>query len=601
MALISKIRDRASLALMIVALGLLMLLITGDLLGLRPRIAYQQPIIGKVAGKNITFRTFQYEYEIVQHTFPQQHGRMPTEAEKDALRNQLWHQLLANTIYARIQDALGIAVTSDELIDMVQGDYIHPDLQDLFFNPKTKAFDKQQLLLYLKNLAQMPAAHQQEFHRFEHKLATDRCHTKFNRLIEQSVLFTDLAARTKYQLAHTSLAIRYVYIPYSSFQTEDAPPLKDAKLSAYLKAHKNDYQVAASRGIQYVTFPVSPTEEDKLALQTELQQLAQDFAQTSNDRDFARAHTEGLSIIAYQTYTQAELPPALAQQAAALHPGKVIGPVEEWDRYKLYKISAIHEQASKQYEVAVIEKILTPGEEARDRAYRQADYFASMISKKNKLEAQAAQDNLEVHQAQVDKNDTRVGKLTRAREVVRWLYNDAAVNSVSPVFELGDKYIVAVMTKQVREGTAALDSVRDEVTHKVTNEQKAQQIIDQLSVTPDMTLDDLAAQYGKGAIILTASQVKFSDHTLPGVGRSWQAIGQAFALKPGECSKPIADEKGILIIELVERKEPAVLEESLVTHYRQGQERRARREQIIKTIKSLEELAKVKDYRYKHY
>ena len=601
MALISKIRDRASLALMIVALGLLMLLITGDLLGLRPRRAYQQPVIGKVAGKNITLRTFQYEYEIIQHTFPQQHGRMPTEAEKDSLRNQLWHQLLANAIYARIQDALGIAVTSDELIDMVQGDYIDPGLQAFFVNPKTKAFDKQQLLLYLKNLAQMPAAHQQEFHRFEQKLATDRCHTKFNRLIEQSALVTDLAARTKYQLAHTSLDIRYLYIPYSSFQTEDAPPLKDAKLSAYLRAHKNDYQVAESRGIQYVTFSVSPTEEDELALQTELQQLQQDFTQTLNDRDFAKAHTEGGPLRAYRTYTQAELPPVLAQQVAALHPGQVIGPVEEWDRYKLYKISAIHEQGSKQYEVAVIEKILTPGEEARDRAYRQADYFASIVSKKNKLEAQAAQENLEVHHAQVDKNDTRVGALPRAREIVRWLYNDATVSSVSPVFELGDEYVVAVMTEQVREGTAALDSVRDEVTRKVTNEQKAQQIIDQLSVTPDTTLDDLAAQYGKGAIVLTASQVKFSDNALPGVGRAWKAIGQAFALKPGERSKPIADEEGILIIELVERKELAVLDEFLVAQYKQRQERRARREQPIKIIKSLEELAKVKDDRYKHY
>ena len=598
--MISKIRDRASLALMIVALGLLLLLITGDLLGLSPRTAYKQPIIGKVAGKNITLRAFQEQYEALQHSFPQQYGRMPTETEKDSLRNQIWHHLLASASYARIQDTLGITVTADELVDMVQGDYIHPDLQAAFASPTTNAFDKQQLLRYLKNLAQMPAAYQQEFHRFEQKIATDRCHTKFNQLIEQSALVTDLAARTKYQLAHTSLAIRYLYIPYSSLQAEDASPITDTRLRDYLKAHKNDYQVAESRGIHYVTFPVRPTEEDKLALQNELQQLKQDFAQTLDDRGFASAHTEGLSLIAYRTCTQAELPQALAQQEAALYSGEVIGPVEEWGRYKLYKIAAIHEQAPKRYEVAIIEKILAPGDEARNRAYRQADYFASMASNKKQFEAQAAQDNLAVHQAQADKNDFRVGTtLPRAREVVRWLYNEAAVSSVSPVFELADEYIVAVMTDQVRAGTAPLDSVRDEITHKVTNEQKAQQIIDQLSVTPDITLDDLAAQYGKGATILTASQVKFSDHTLPGVGKVMKTIGQAFALKPGERSKPIADDEGILIIELVERQEAAVPE--TLDHYRQEQEQQARRKQAIYILESLKKLAKAQDYRHKYY
>ncbi|MEM7382904.1 MAG: SurA N-terminal domain-containing protein [Bacteroidota bacterium] len=596
--MISKIRDKASLALIIVVLGLLLLLVTGDLLGLSPRTVYKQPTIGKVAGKNITLRAFQEQYEVLQHSFPQQYGRMPTEVEKDSLRNQVWQQLLADAGYALIQDALGITVTVDELIDMVQGDYIHPDLQAAFTNPTTQAFDKQQLLLYLKNLAQMPAAHRQQFHKFEKRLATDRRHAKSNQLMEQSAFVTDLAARTEYQLAHTALAIRYLYIPYSSLQS-DSSSITDAMLRDYLKAHKNDYQVAESRSMHCVTFPVVPTEEDKLALQKELQQLQQDFAQTLDDRGFASAHTEGLSLIAYRTYTPAELPQTLAQQEAALYQGMVIGPVEEWGRYKLYKIAAIHEQAPRRYEVAVIEKILAPGDEARDRAYRQADYFASMASNKKQFEAQAAQDNLEVRQAQADKNDSRVGVLPCARDIVRWLYNEAAVGTVSPVFELADEYVVAVMTDQVRAGTASLDSVRDEITRKVTNAQKAQSIISQLPATTEATLDDLAAQYGEGATILAAAQVKFSDYTLPSVGRARKAIGQAFALKPGERSKPIADDEGVLIIELVERQEAAVPEN--LAGYRQVQEQRARGKQASYILESLKELTNAKDYRYKYY
>ena len=76
------------MAVIIVAIGLVLLLVGGDVLGLRPRIAYKQPIIGKVAGKNITLPSFQQQYEALQHNFPQQYGRMPREAEKNSLRNQ---------------------------------------------------------------------------------------------------------------------------------------------------------------------------------------------------------------------------------------------------------------------------------------------------------------------------------------------------------------------------------------------------------------------------------------------------------------------------------------------------------------------------------
>ena len=598
MALIGRIRDTANLAVIIVAIGLVLLLVGGDVLGLRPRIAYKQPIIGKVAGKNITLPSFQQQYEALQHNFPQQYGRMPTEAEKNSLRNQVWQQLLADASYARMQDVLGITVTADELVDMVQGDHIHPDLQAAFTDPATRAFSKQQLLLYLKNLAQMPTAQQEQFHSFEKKIATDRCHTKFNQLIAQSALVTDLAARTKYQLAHTSLTIRYLYIPYDSLQA-DSLHITDAMRKAYLTAHKNDYQVAESREACYVTFPVTPTEEDKLALQKELQQLKQDFAQALDDRSFASSHTEGLSLLAYRTFIQAELPQVLARQEAALQKGMVIGPVEEWGRYKLYKIAAIHGQAPKQYAVAIIEKILTPGDEARERAYRQADYFASMTTNRKQFEAQAAEDNLAVHQAQAAKNDFQLGPLPRARDMVRWLYNEATVNKVSPVFELADQYVVAVMTEQTRAGTALLDKVRSEITHKVTNEQKAQIIISQLPATANTSVDDLAAQYGEGATILAAAQVKFSDHTLPGVGRASKAIGQAFALKPGERSRPIADDAGVLVIELVERHEAAIPE--TLADYKEEQEQRAQRKQAGYILESLKELAKVKDYRYKYY
>lgn len=598
MALIGKIREKTSLAVGLVAIGLVLFLVGSDLLGLGPRTASQHPVIGKVAGKKITLRSFQEQCEARQHGFFLQYDRMPTEVEKEFLRDQVWQQLLTDICYAQIHDALGITVTADELVDMVQGAHIHPDLRAAFIDPATQEFDKKRLLLYLERLAQMPAAQQAQWHSLEKRLATTRCNTKFNQLMERSAFVTDLAAQAKHQLAHTSLAIRYLYIPYSSLQV-DSLRITDAMLKDYLKAHKNDYQVAESRGIRYVTFPIIPTEEDTIALQEELQTLKQAFTQAQDDSVFASMHTEGSPVSVYATFTQAQLPQALAQQGAALRQGMVIGPIEEGEKHKLYKIAAINGQAPRQYEVAMIEKTLTPGDEARDQAFRRADYFASIATNRKQFEAQATQDTLPVHQAQVGKNDSHVGVRAHAREIVRWLYSEATIGKISPVFELADEYVIAVMADQVHEGTASLNKVRDEITRQVIHELKAPIILGQLQAISDTTLDAMAAQYGEAATLLTAEQLKFSDHTLPGVGRARKAIGQAFALRPSKRSKPIADDKGVLVVELVERHEAAAPES--LADYRRAQEQQEQFKQTDHILRSLAALAQVKDYRYKYY
>lgn len=598
MALIGKIRENTGLAVGVVAIGLVLFLVGSDLLGLNPASSRKNPVVGEVAGKKTTLQSFQEHVDTLQRNFFLQYDRAPTEAEKKNLKDQAWQQLLADVVYTRVHDALGITVSEEELVDMVQGAHIHPDLQAAFTNPATKEFDKNQLLLYLQKLAQMPAAQQAQWRSLEQILATTRCKTKFNELMKRSAVITDLEAQAKHKLAHTSLTIRYLYVPYHTIQ-DDQFSTTDTMLKDYLKAHKNDYQVDERRGIRYVTFRITPTEEDTKALYEELQTLKQVFAQAQDDSVFASMHTEGDLSLAYRTFTQVQLPQALAQQKANLRKGSVIGPVEAGKHYKLYKVVAINAQGPKKYEVAIIEKRLNPGDEAKNKAFRKVDHFVSKAANKQQLEAQAAQDTLQVYNAQVGKNDVQVGILSHAREIVRWLYNDATIDKISPVFELADDYVVAVMTDQVKAGTAPLDQVRNEIARKVINEQKAQAIMRQLQATSDTTLEVIAAQYGNAAKVLTAERLKFGDSTLPGVGIASKAIGRAFALKKDKRSAPIADDQGILLIELAERHEAAT-PESLVS-YKHGQEQLEQLKQTYYVPMSLQELAQTKDYRYRYY
>jgi peptidyl-prolyl cis-trans isomerase D len=593
MALISTIRKHSGLAVGITTIGLILFLIGGDMIQLGAILSGKNRTdVGEIAGQKITLQTYQAQVE-------QLRRRLPTNAgvQETFVRGHAWHQLITQITYQKACDALGLTISEDELVDMVQGDHICPELQAAFQHHDTKQFDKQQLISYLQQLAQMPEAQQAQWRQFESELAALRQREKLTQLMVKSVCITDLEGKVQQDATQATRHIKCLYIPYYTRPNEEGKAT-DTVLKAYLAAHKNAYQVKESRGIQYVIFPITPTKEDEHAFQAELQVLKKSFSQAKDDRAFAKINTDGNPARSYIHLTAQQLPNALATQTSTLKKGMVIGPVPEGNVHKLYKVVAINPQEAKQYEIAVIEKQLVPGDLTRDQLFRKADYCASTVKNVTQLADYAAQEALQLHKAQIGKNDVQVGTLAQARELVRWLYNDAAVGHVSPVFELDSEYVVAVMTQHVPPGTAPLVQVRDEIALKVSNKHKADAIMAELQQLSGATLEEKAAQYGNGAKLLEVKNLCFEDDILSSAGMARQAVGTAFALQPGE-QATVADDNGVLVVEVVAKNMVAAPEE-LATSQKSFRHLVTIR-QPYDVLQALETLAQIKDNRHKFY
>jgi len=592
MAIIGTIRKHSGLTVGLVVSGLILFLVGGDLfqLSLSGR---RSTHVGTIAGTKVALRTYQSRLEALRRTLPAQAHHPQWQA---LLRDKAWEQLISQRTYQQACDALGLAVSEEELVDMVQGQHMHPELQIAFTDPNTGVFDKKQLISYLQNLGQMPSAQQMQWRYFEQELATARRHDKLTRLMEQSAGLSDWTATPQQHWAQTALHVRYLYIPYHTCQ--DTPEaLSDAVLQKYLSAHQQAYQVPESRTVQWVPFRVVPTEAEVTLLEATLVTMKQAFAQAADAQAFAKSHTEGDVALSYSSFTREQLPAALAQQPGRLKQGQVVGPVQEGSWYKLYKVAAIRTAPTRQYEVAIIEKQLMPGDQARDQAFRKAHQCADSAKNATQLEAYATQEGLPCHTAAVGPNDEQVGVLPSARELVRWLYNEAKLHQVSPVFELGDDYVVAAMTQHVQKGVAPLAQVWDEIALKLHNDYKAQRIIAQLEALSGDTLAAKAAAYGSDARVIEMESLRWSDNTLDGVGMATQAIGAAFGLQPG-AQTTVADEHGVLCIELVKQQPPTA--EALAL-YQQQQRQEARLQQAEATAQALKALAKVKDNRHRFY
>ena len=251
------------------------------------------------------------------------------------------------------------------------------------------------------------------------------------------------------------------------------------------------------------------------------------------------------------------------------------------------------------FNVASIEREIMPSENTRNKAFRRADYFASTTGNYKEFIQNADRDSLLVFNAEeIGKNDRRFNDVGNARSVIQWVYNAKNVGSVSEVLELEDQYVIATLTKITDEGPASLEEVRTQVELKVKNEKKGNLIAEKLKSLQG-SLEEIKEGYGNDARVYTSSDLKFSSNSLPTVGFAPLAVGTAFSLNRGEKSKPLKEENGVLIIEMVNITEaPEIADYST---YKNQLEQRSSGRISFNAGEAIKDNADIRDLRYRFF
>ncbi len=271
--------------------------------------------------------------------------------------------------------------------------------------------------------------------------------------------------------------------------------------------------------------------------------------------------------------------------------------VESEFGYHIIKVTELPSYTK--YKIAMVRRTIMATDETRDKAFRKSDYFAGTSSNLNDFINNAENDTLLVLEAEnIGQNETRVTRLGSARQVVSWLFNTASEGMVSPVFEIEDQYVVAVMTGEVKKGTADLQSVRLEVEKKVKDEKKGELLSKKLAGLTG-TLEERGESMGDDASIYESSTLKLSSYTLPSVGTSPEAIGTIFSMKSGEFSKPILTENGVVVINLINvTSAPEIAD---YTSYKTTLEQGLQTRRSYYVSEAIKKWAAIKDSRYKFY
>ncbi|MCW3112042.1 MAG: peptidyl-prolyl cis-trans isomerase [Segetibacter sp.] len=250
------------------------------------------------------------------------------------------------------------------------------------------------------------------------------------------------------------------------------------------------------------------------------------------------------------------------------------------------------------YKIAYLAKPIEASQETINSASNQASQFAANSRNQKQFEENAGKQNLTILSVpDIKQNDYQVLALGESRPFVRWVYENKT-GDVSEPQEIGDKYIVAMITGVSDKGLMSVAKARATAEPLIINEKKAQQIIAS-KFKGGSTIEQVAQ--GAGVSVMRADSVSFAQPFIANIGNEPKIAGAAFnkALQ-NKVSEPIAGNTGVFVIkgESISAMANTNMD---IEGLRKQMEMQQKQMSGYQSIEALKKAAEVKDNRFDFY
>ena len=343
MATLQTIRTKAGLLVAIVIGISLAAFILGDMFqGGSSLFQGDRLEIGEVEGQSIQYPEFQQQVEELGEIY-----RMNTqESQLDEstwvqVREQAWQNTVRRIIMDDVYENLGVSVSSEELFDMLQGTNLHPIVQQLFQNPNTGQVDRSAVVRFLQNLESGAVApEQREYWLYlEDQIVEQRIQTKYNNLVGKGLFVTTEEAQKSLEAKNKQVSFDYIALSRNTV-ADSQVVVTEKDLKDYYNANQENYRQEKNRRIEYITFPVTPSDADYQDAQQWVTDAVSDFASAEDNVAFVNSNSD--ESFDNTWYKQNELPADIATWIfeGDAEVGDIFGPYFEDEAYKLAKLHA---------------------------------------------------------------------------------------------------------------------------------------------------------------------------------------------------------------------------------------------------------------------
>lgn len=337
MAVIGKIREKSGLVMIIIGLGMIGFLFQDAATSLLSGGGDNN--LGEIGNVEVSGIDFNNKLETSIARWEAQNNRTADSQIRDGLREQVWNELIRDQLLVSQFEELGLAVSPEELDNMITGSDPHPSIKQSFTNPETQVFESAKVLEYLKGLDEMPDAQRNQWLLFEEGIQQERVAAKYNNMLTKGMYATSSMIKRTYNEKNENKNIQYVVKKYAEV-VDSTITVTDAELKAYYNEHKNEYERKESRDIEYVRFDVNPSEADILDAKTWITEISEEFKATENDSTFIANNPDEVSYDP-SYYSLQDFPANLDSTLFHAEVGTTVGPFEETGKFVFTKLTAI--------------------------------------------------------------------------------------------------------------------------------------------------------------------------------------------------------------------------------------------------------------------
>jgi peptidyl-prolyl cis-trans isomerase D len=332
MPLMTQIRNNLTKAFAVFAVFFIVYIVLDwgmDLTGRRHQIA--KDFIGVVNGTKINYREFGDLLKQQSDAYRKQTGNEPDDETERQLRTQVWNSLVQQILIDNELNRLGIAVTDDEIRDILLGPN-PPEMVASQFRDSTGAFNRAAY-----EQAIMSPQNRQAIIQVEDQVRRQRRLEKLQSLLFAATRVTEGEIHQRFEDRSIMMDAEYVMFDPNVFIPDSTVQIGDDDLKKYYNAHQEDYKVRAARKLKYVFFSLAPSKEDSAGVLTEMNRLLEQAKSGSNFVEMAKTYSE---MPANDTVfvKHGELTRQRETAAFSARKGEIIGPVADFAGYHLMKV-----------------------------------------------------------------------------------------------------------------------------------------------------------------------------------------------------------------------------------------------------------------------
>lgn len=348
MATLQKIRNKAGLLVTIIGLALFAFIIGDFLNSGNTWFRQRQETVIEVNGTAVKIHDYDAKLQETIENYKNQSGGNIPDEYLGQIRQEVYERTVMEILLREESEKLGLAVTSDELFDMLQGENISPVVRNIpVFSDASGAFDKRKMLSFLQLIdnpvpttasdeekAQIEATKRQ-WPLLKKEIEDQRRAEKFGTLVSSAIVANSLEAKAQFEENKTSVDFDYVVQSYASVP-DSSVVISQKEIQNLYDKKKELFKQKEGRIIKYIAVQIVPSKEDYNEIEEAINKLKPDFSESNKTLDVMNDNSDVPYVDAYLSASLLSTDiKAFAQNAQI---GEIEGPKLIGNTYHMFRL-----------------------------------------------------------------------------------------------------------------------------------------------------------------------------------------------------------------------------------------------------------------------